>query len=87
MIDESNDLQDADKMELLNQLHAKELVDIDFSKLKVNHVYTISLLESLISIVKVDNIVKPTEKIYLFKIGYDLGVDKDRIKEMLEHSN
>ena len=31
-------------------------------------------------------IVRPTEKIYLFKIAHDLGFDKDTIREMLEES-
>lgn len=31
-------------------------------------------------------IVRPTEKIYLFKIAHDLGFDKEAIKEMLDES-
>jgi len=31
-------------------------------------------------------IVRPTEKIYLFKIAHDLGFDKEAIKEMLNES-
>ena len=31
-------------------------------------------------------IVRPTEKIYLFKIAHDLGFDKETIKEMLDES-
>lgn len=87
MINDSEDLSDTDKMELLNQLHAKDLVDINFNILKEHIAYSTMLLESLICIVKVDNIVKPAEKIYLFKIAHDLGFDKEMIKEMLENSD
>ena len=31
-------------------------------------------------------IVRPTEKIYLFKIAHDQGFDKEAIKEMLDES-
>lgn len=31
-------------------------------------------------------IVRPTEKIYLFKIAHDLGFDKEAIKELLDES-
>ena len=48
--------------------------------------YATALLESLIAVLKVDNIVRPAEKIYLFKIAHDLGFDKETIKEMLEES-
>lgn len=33
-----------------------------------------------------DNIIRPTEKIYHFKIAYDLGFDKAMIKEVLEEN-
>lgn len=31
-------------------------------------------------------IVRPTEKIYLFKIAHDLGFDKEAIKELLDEN-
>ena len=86
MIEKSDELSDEDRMDLVNQLHNEKLQDIDFNRLRGNVLYATSLLESLIAVVKVDNIVRPTEKIYLFKIAHDLGFDKDTIKEMLEES-
>lgn len=86
MIDKSDELSDEDRMDLVNQLHDEKLQDIDFNRLRGNVIYATSLLESLIAVVKVDNIVRPTEKIYLFKIAHDLGFDKETIKEMLEES-
>jgi len=86
MIDNSDELRNREKKELLEQLNDEKLVDIDFNRLRGNVLYATSLLESLIAVVKVDNIVRPTEKIYLFKIAHDLGFDKDTIKEMLEES-
>lgn len=86
MIDSSDELSDEDKMELVGQLHDEKLQDIDFNRLRRNAIYATSLLESLISVVKVDNIVRPTEKIYLFKIAHDLGFDKEAIKEMLDEN-
>ena len=86
MIDNSDELRNREKKELLEQLNDEKLVDIDFNRLRGNILYATSLLESLIAVVKVDNIVRPTEKIYLFKIAHDLGFDKDTIKEMLEES-
>ena len=86
MIDNSDELRNREKKELLEQLNDEKLVDIDFNRLRGNILYATALLESLIDVVKVDNIVRPTEKIYLFKIAHDLGFDKDTIKEMLEES-
>lgn len=86
MIDNSDELRNREKKELLEQLNDEKLVDIDFNRLRGNVLYATSLLESLIAVVKVDNIVRPTEKIYLFKIAHDLGFDKETIKEMLEES-
>ena len=86
MIEKSDELSDEDRMDLVNQLHNEKLQDIDFNRLRGNVLYATSLLESLIAVVKVDNIVRPTEKIYLFKIAHDLGFDKETIKEMLEES-
>lgn len=86
MIDKSDELSDEDRMDLVNQLHDEKLQDIDFNRLRGNVIYATSLLESLIAVVKVDNIVRPAEKIYLFKIAHDLGFDKDTIKEMLDES-
>ena len=86
MIDNSDELRNREKKELLEQLNDEKLVDIDFNRLRGNVIYATSLLESLIAVVKVDNIVRPTEKIYLFKIAHDLGFDKETIKEMLDES-
>ena len=86
MIDNSDELRNREKKELLEQLNDEKLVDIDFNRLRGNILYATALLESLIAVVKVDNIVRPAEKIYLFKIAHDLGFDKDTIKEMLEES-
>ena len=86
MIEKSDELSDEDRMDLVNQLHNEKLQDIDFNRLRGNVLYATSLLESLIAVVKVDNIVRPAEKIYLFKIAHDLGFDKDTIKEMLDES-
>ena len=86
MIDNSDELRNREKKELLEQLNDEKLVDIDFNRLRGNILYATALLESLIAVVKADNIVRPAEKIYLFKIAHDLGFDKDTIKEMLEES-
>ena len=86
MIDNSDELRNREKKELLEQLNDEKLVDIDFKRLRGNILYATALLESLIAVVKVDNIVRPAEKIYLFKIAHDLGFDKDTIKEMLDES-
>ena len=86
MIDNSDELRNREKKELLEQLNDEKLQDIDFNRLRGNILYATALLESLIAVVKADNIVRPAEKIYLFKITHDLGFDKDTIKEMLEES-
>jgi uncharacterized membrane protein len=86
MIEESS-LTDSEKMILLDQLHTKELVDIDYTKLKDNLLYSTVLIESLIAIVKIDSIIKPSEKIYLFKIANDLGFSREDIKEMIIQYN
>ncbi|MDL2303758.1 TerB family tellurite resistance protein [Bacteroides sp. OttesenSCG-928-D19] len=82
MIEEAT-LNESEKLDLLSQLHTKELVDIDFTVLKKNTLYSTALIENLIAVVNIDNIVKPAEKIYLFKIAHDLGFNREDVKDML----
>ena len=83
MINDSS-LDDDDKMKLLEQLHSKEILNIDFTKLKGSELHSIALIENLIAVVKIDNIIKPAEKIYLFKIVHDLGFSREDIQILLE---
>lgn len=66
MINDSS-LDDDDKMKLLEQLHSKEILNIDFTKLKGSELHSIALIENLIAVVKIDNIIKPAEKYICLK--------------------
>jgi hypothetical protein len=77
LIDES-DLEDDDKMDLINILHTKEMTDVDLSAFKDNIQYSTALIANLVAVAKADNVVKPEERIYLFKIGKELGYDRER---------
>jgi uncharacterized membrane protein YebE (DUF533 family)/uncharacterized membrane protein len=82
LIDES-DLEDDDKMDLINILHTKEMTDVDLSAFKDNIQYSTALIANLVAVAKADNVVKPEERIYLFKIGKELGYDREDILDML----
>ncbi len=72
---------------LLEQLHNKKIVDLDFDKFKSDDAYATALMENLIAVVRVDNIVKPEEKVYLYKVAYDLGISKEDIDCMIKNIN
>src|SRR5574344_1793610 len=82
-IEESN-LDDDNKMELINILHSKEISDVDLSALKSDVQYSTALIKKLVEVAKADNVVKPEERIYLFKIGKDLGFERVDIMDMLK---
>lgn len=82
-IDES-DLTDTDKFDLLSALHDNKSSEIDFSVFRSDTQYSVSLISKLIQVAKADKFVKPEEKIYLFKVGKDLGFGHDEIMEMLK---
>lgn len=82
MIDASS-LDEDKKAELLCKMHDKELTDIDFSGIKKNEIYAVSFIESLVSVINLDGSMKPSEKIYLFKIAKDLDIDKETLDEIL----
>lgn len=81
---EESDLDDNDKMELINKLHSKEISDVDLSAFKTDAQYSTALIKKLVEVAKADNVVKPVERIYLFKIGEDLGFKRDDIMDMLK---
>jgi uncharacterized tellurite resistance protein B-like protein len=83
LINES-DLTDTDKFDLLSSLHDNKFTEIDFSAFRSDTQYSISLISKLIKVAKADKVVKPEEKIYLFKVGKDLGFSHDEIIEMLK---
>ena len=81
---ENSDLEDDEKGTLLEQLHSKELIQIDLSAIKGNDLYSLALIEILSEIIKIDGIIKSVEKIYFYKIAKELGFTKEDVTEMLE---
>ncbi len=75
-------ISEDNKALLLSELHKKEIVDINFSSFCFSEIQSLSLLESLVSVVNLDNIAD-AEKIYLFKIAKDLGISKETVAEMV----
>ena len=82
IIDESQLSEDL-KMELINQIHTSNLIEVNLSEMKVFEEDIREFLESVASVIKVDNEVKPAEKIYYFKIAQDLGYSKERAEKIL----
>lgn len=80
---DNSDLTEDEKIQLLEKLHSKNLYEIDFSQFKNNELYSISLLESLASLILIDEIVKPVEKMYFHKIARELGFTKEEVHELL----
>lgn len=81
---EESGLEENDKMEFINILHSKDMADADLSAFKDNSQYAIALMTKLVEVAKADNVVKPEERIYLFKIGKELGFDKEDVLDMLK---
>lgn len=82
---ENSDLNEDEKIQLFEKLHSKNLDEIDFSEFKNNDLYALSLLESLASLILIDEIVKPLEKMYFYKIARELGFTKEDVSELLLH--
>lgn len=82
---DNSDLTEDEKIQLLEKLHSKNLDEIDFSEFKNNELYGISLLESLASLILIDENVKPLEKMYFYKIARELGFSKEDVSELLLH--
>lgn len=80
---EDSDLNDDEKMELIEKLHNKDLAEIDFTALNNNDLYALSLIESLASLILIDEIVKPVEKIYFYKVARELGFTKEDVSDLL----
>jgi hypothetical protein len=76
------DISEEYKATLLSELHKKEIVDINFSAFCFSEIQSLSLLESLVSVVNLDDLAD-AEKIYLFKIAKDLGISKETVAEMV----
>ena len=81
---EDSDLSDDEKMKLVETLHTRDLAEIDFSVFKGNDLYSLTLIESLASLILIDGITKAVEKIYFYKIARELGFTKDDVSDMLE---
>lgn len=81
---EESDLNDDEKMTLVETLHIKDLAEIDFSLFKGNDLYALTLIESLASLILIDGITKAVEKIYFYKIARELGFTKEDVSEMLD---
>ena len=79
----SSGLSDDKKSELLCKMHESGITDIDFSAVKTNEIYALALLESVVAVINLDGIMKPSEKIYLFKIAKDLGIDREKLDEII----
>ena len=85
LIIDNSDLNEDEKIQLFEKLHSKNLDEIDFSEFKNNEIYAISLLESVASLILIDKIVKPLEKMYFYKIARELGFTKEDVSELLAH--
>lgn len=79
-----SDLNDDEKMNLLNQLHTKDIAQVDLTQLKKDELYALTLIEALSSLVKVDEIIKPMEKIYFYKIVRELGYTREDVADMFD---
>lgn len=66
-----------------NELAKVELVTIDLSILKNSDLYAFTFIELLISIIKIDGRVAPSEKLYLMKLAKELDINKEDIEGLL----
>lgn len=82
-LEQSKELTDSDKEELKQQVESNELVTIDLSILKNSDLYAFTFIELLISIIKIDGRVAPSEKLYLMKLAKELDINKEDIEGLL----
>lgn len=85
----TNIIADADLSEdetevLQSLLLTKELTDMEFKQYKGNELFATSLIESLVELMYVDGIIRPSERMYLYKIVSDLGYPRDIVEEVFQ---
>ena len=83
LLEQFKELTDSDKEELKQQVESNKLVTIDLSILKNSDLYAFTFIELLISIIKIDGRVAPSEKLYLMKLAKELDINKEDIEGLL----
>lgn len=82
MIDNS-ELNNDEKMLLLEGLRNKELFKLNLSPFKNNELYSIALIENLAAVMHADSVIKSSEKIYFSKLTSELGFSKEQVSDYL----
>lgn len=79
----SSELPIEKKSQLENELKERTLEDINFSSYEINNIYASMLIENLLQMINVDDVMNPSEEIYLKKIAKDLDISNDDLEEMI----
>lgn len=79
----SSELPIEKKNRLESLLKEKTLEDINFSSYEINEIYATMLIENLLQMINVDDVMNPSEEIYLKKIAKSFGVSDDDLDEMI----
>lgn len=82
-IADSSSLPSATLEKMYREIECPQSTKVDLSLFKDDDVLSMSLLSGLSSLAKVDGSIAPEEKIYLMKIGTDLGLESSALQLML----
>ncbi|MCQ2298793.1 MAG: EcsC family protein [Bacteroidales bacterium] len=83
-IADSSSLSNPTLEKMYSEIECPQSTKVDLSLFKSDDVLSLSLLSGLASLAKVDGSVSPVEKVYLMKIGSELGLDSLVLQQMLD---
>ena len=83
LIEQAN-LTTDQKSILYSNLKNLDFEKIDVSEFKENEAYRIAFVEAMYNMAKIDKIIKPSEKIYFYKVARELGFEKEELKDIFD---
>lgn len=86
MIDDS-DFSENKKQELTVAMLDTTPVKIDFSPFKEEKVYAVNAITGLVSVMKADGKIHPSERLYLMEIARAVNISKDEIEVIIDSCN
>lgn len=75
------------KLDLINRLHSKENLNVDYSNFKNNIVDSLELITNLIKLAKIDNEFHILEKMFIKNVGIQIGFSVEELEELMATIN
>lgn len=81
---EKTKLEADQKGQLLLKINNSDFEKIDISEIKEDEIQRIAFVEALYNMAKIDQEIKPSEKIYFYSIAKELGFEKEEIQNIFD---